>query len=155
MALFRAIIESNRRLMAINLSESPVLTHWDTMIDYCLLQLQYQTVEKLMIVYLDTRGHLIRSEFLQTGTINTVSVYPREILKQALVLGADAVIVAHNHPSGDVQPSATDKRMTDSIRTILAAANIKLVDHLIIGPRRQVYSFSGHGRLEFATGPLL
>ena len=146
-SLFKIIVEANRRLLESNLRDAPVLGLWDNMVDYCCLCVQGDTVENVMVLYLDTQYRLIRKEIPQKGTTNWVALYPREVLKRALVLGAHAVVVVHNHPSGFVQPSPADFEMTAELYRTLAVAEINLVDHLIIGPGRKVYSFGAHGRL--------
>ena len=147
LVLFRLIIEANKRILREDMSNRPVLSAWENMIDYCFMQLQHESIEKFLILYLDIKAQLIRSEILQTGTIDRVPIYPREVLKRALVLGAESVIIAHNHPSGNVQPSVPDMKMTVELYKTLTAADIRLIDHLIVGPGRQLYSFSAHGHL--------
>ena len=151
LVLFRLITEANKRILSETLSNRPILCAWENMVDYCFLQLQHETIEKFLILYLDIKAQLIRSEILQTGTIDRVPIYPREVLKRALVLGAEAVIIAHNHPSGNVQPSTPDMQMTVELYKTLHAGNIRLIDHLIVGPGRQLYSFSAHGHLTTLT----
>ena len=149
LVLFRLIIETNKRIRSDEMAEKPVLSQWENTVDYCFLQLQHETIEKFLILYLDTHTRLIRAEIQQKGTIDRVSVYPREVLKQALVLGAHTVIIAHNHPSGNVQPSQADIRLTTELCKVLMAAGIRFIDHLIVGPGRQLYSFSAHGLLQW------
>ena len=100
-----------------------------------------------MVLYLDSRFRLLRQEIPQKGTTNRVSIYPREILKQALILGAHAVVVVHNHPSGYIEPSRADCEITVELYQTLKAGGIQFLDHLIVGAGRKVYSFSAHGHL--------
>lgn len=147
LVMFRLITETNKRIVQEKLAGRPVLSQWENMVDYCFLQLQHETIEQFLILYLDIHARLIRSEIQQKGTVDRVSIYPREVLKQALLLGADAVVIAHNHPSGNVQPSQADIQMTIELCKVMSAANIKFIDHLIVGSGRQLYSFSAHGHL--------
>jgi len=91
---------------------------------------------------------VVHREIQQKGTTDRVALYPREILKQALILGARAVVIAHNHPSGNVQPSPADLTMTVELYKMLQVSHIQLLDHLIIGSGRHIYSFSAQGHLE-------
>ena len=146
-ALFQIIVEANKRLLKTELKENPVLDKWDRLIDYCCLCLQNERIEHFMVLYLDTRLRLIQRDIPQNGTTDRVSVYPREILKKALILGASAVVMVHNHPSGHVEPSPADRAITVELYKTLMAGNIRFLDHLIIGSGRKVYSFSAHGQL--------
>ena len=146
-ALFKIILEVNRRTLCHRLKEMPVLERWNDLLDYCCLNLQNQTIEHCMILYLDARFRLLRREMPHSGTTDRVFIYPREILKQALIVGASAVVVVHNHPSGHIEPSEADQAITVELYHTLAAGRVKLLDHLIIGPGRKVYSFSSHGHL--------
>ena len=147
LVLFKLIREANGRILSQTLKETPVLEHWEQVIDYCCLCLQQERIEHFMILYLDKRLRLMRREIPQNGTTDRVSIYPREVLKQALILGAHAVIVTHNHPSGNPDPSPADLNMTAELYKTLTAGNILFLDHLIIGENRKVYSFSEHGLL--------
>ena len=146
-SLFQMIVEANRRLLKTELKENPVLDKWDRLIDYCCLCLQNERIEHFMVLYLDTRLRLIQRDIPQNGTTDRVSIYPREVLKKALNLGASSVVIVHNHPSGQVQPSPADIAITQELYTTLMAGNIRFLDHLIIGSGRKVYSFSAHGQL--------
>ena len=146
-ALFQIIVEANKRLLKTELKENPVLDKWDRLIDYCCLCLQNERIEHFMVLYLDTRLRLIQRDIPQDGTTDRVSIYPREILKKALNLGASSVVIVHNHPSEQVQPSPADIAMTGELYKTLMAGNIRFLDHLIIGSGRKVYSFSAHGQL--------
>ena len=142
LTLFKLIVEANTRLLGSQIKEKPVLEKWDQLIDYCCLCLQ-----NFMVLYLDMHSRLLRKEVPQSGTNDRVSIYPREVLKQALILEASSVVVVHNHPSGRVQPSPADLAMTVELYKTLNAASIRFLDHLIIGAGRKVYSFSAHGHL--------
>ncbi|MEK6298545.1 MAG: JAB domain-containing protein, partial [Paraburkholderia tropica] len=95
-------------------------------------------------LFLDVRHRLIRYEEIARGSLTHMAVYPREIVRRALMLNAASLIVAHNHPSGAVQPSASDRRLTRVLRDTLALVEVRLVDHMIIGAR-ETFSFARHG----------
>lgn len=147
-SLFKLIREASHRIVQNPIKDRPVFTVWDNLVDYCCLLFQNEPIEKCFILYLDSGYRLIRQEFVQKGTTDRVSIYPREILKQALIVGAQAVVVAHNHPSGNVHPSSADKITTEELNKALAAARIRLVDHLIIGSGRKIFSFAVQGLIQ-------
>lgn len=97
------------------------------------LLLAQQEREAFMVLYLDNQNRLLEHETLALGTINHVEVYPREIVKSALRYNAAAVILAHNHPSGETEPSRQDKHITDQIIKALALVDVRVLDHFIIG----------------------
>jgi DNA repair protein RadC len=111
----------------------PVLSAWSELIDYCHRQMAFQTIEQFRILFLDKKNRLIADEVQQTGTIDHTPVYPREVIKRALELNATALILVHNHPSGDPAPSSADVRMTREIAEIAKPLGITLHDHIIIG----------------------
>ena len=104
-----------------------------------------ETVEKMYILFLNQGLRLIHSEMHQKGTVNHIPVYPREILKRALDLNASSVVMMHNHPSGDANPSKDDIEATKAVRQLLETVDIQLIDHLVIGQGHKVYSFRAHG----------
>lgn len=150
LSLFKLIIVVNQHLMKEKMTDKPVLHIWQTVIDYCCQTLQYEKIEKFLILYLDTHGKLIERDIPQVGTTDRVAFYPREILKKALVLGAKAVVISHNHPSGQISPSPQDLTMTVELNKVLDITGITLLDHIIVGPGRKVYSFAMHGHLKYS-----
>jgi hypothetical protein len=100
------------------------------------------------VLYLDNQNQLIAHETLFTGTINRTEVHPREVVKRALHFNAAAVILAHNHPSGETTPSQADKTLTQRLVQVLQLVDIRVPDHLIVGGR-QIYSFAEHGLLRY------
>ena len=114
-------------------AEKPILSSWSQLIDYCNSQMAYQSIEQFRILFLDKKNRLIADEVQQTGTVDHTPVYPREVIKRALELSATALILLHNHPSGDPTPSSADVRMTKEINDIAKPLGITLHDHLIIG----------------------
>jgi DNA repair protein RadC len=121
------------RFMRAELHERPVVGSWDKLIEYCNAQIAYNKVEEFHVLFLDRKNALIKDERQQRGTIDHTPVYPREVIKRALELGASALILVHNHPSGDPSPSAADIAVTQDIIKVAASLGIIVHDHLIIG----------------------
>jgi DNA repair protein RadC len=121
------------RFMRAELHERPVVGSWDKLIEYCNAQIAYSKVEEFHVLFLDRKNALIKDERQQRGTIDHTSVYTREVIKRALELGASALILVHNHPSGDPTPSAADIIVTHDIIKAAAPLGIIVHDHLIIG----------------------
>jgi DNA repair protein RadC len=119
--------------MRAELHERPVVGSWDKLIDYCNAQIAYSKIEEFHVLFLDRKHALIKDEMQQRGTIDHTPVYPREVIKRALELGASAVILVHNHPSGDPSPSEADITVTQNIINAAAPLGIIVHDHLIIG----------------------
>jgi len=138
--------EAALRLMRAELRERPLLGSWDRLIDYCTAHIAYGQVEEFHLLFLDRKNVLIADEVQQRGTIDHTPVYPREVIKRALELGAAALILVHNHPSGDPKPSRDDIEMTREIRAAAEALGIAIHDHLVIG-RKGHASFRSLGLL--------
>ena len=119
-----------------------VLSSWSQVIDYCRSAMAFETREQFRILFLDKRNGLIADEVQQTGTVDHTPVYPREIVKRALELSASAIILVHNHPSGDPTPSTADIQMTRQIVDIAKPLGIAVHDHIIVG-REGHASFKG------------
>ena len=113
--------------------EQPILASWSQLVDYCRAQMAFQPIEQFRVLFLDKKNRLIVDEVQQTGTVDHTPVYPREVIKRALELSATAIILVHNHPSGDPAPSAADIRMTKAIADVGTPLGITLHDHLIVG----------------------
>jgi DNA repair protein RadC len=146
LVLFRAMRESGRRLAERKVKDMPVLTNWQQLIDYCHAALAHEKTEQFRILFLDRKNVLIGDEVQQRGTIDHTPVYPREVVKRALALNAAALILVHNHPSGDPKPSREDIEMTKEIQKASAALGIAIHDHLVIG-RKGHASFRSLGLL--------
>lgn len=121
------------RFMRAELHERPLVSSWDKLIDYCTAQIAYSKIEEFHVLFLDRKNALIKDERQQRGTIDHTPVYPREVIKRALELGASALILVHNHPSGDPRPSEADIMVTQNIIEAAAPLGIFIHDHLIIG----------------------
>jgi len=124
----------------------PALSSWQALLDYCAAAMGRANTEEFRILFLDRKNILIEEEIHQQGTVDHAPVYPREVVKRALELGASAIILVHNHPSGDPTPSRTDIAMTREIQTAAKALKIDLHDHLVIG-RGKHASFKALGLL--------
>ncbi len=146
LVLFRALREAGRRLAERRVKDMPVLTNWQQLIDYCHTALAHEKTEQFRILFLDRKNVLIADEVQQRGTIDHTPVYPREVIKRALALNAAALILVHNHPSGDPKPSRDDIEMTREIKTAAEALGIAIHDHLVIG-RKGHASFRSLGLL--------
>lgn len=146
-AFLKMVLYAGQRITREKLNEAPVLADWESMLDYAQMMYAGETVEKLRILFLNQKLQLMHTEIHQTGTINHVPIYPREVLKRALNLNASAIIMMHNHPSGDPVPSDDDIVATKEIEKMLKTIPIRLLDHLIIGQSRKCYSFRAHHAL--------
>ncbi|RTL53690.1 MAG: JAB domain-containing protein [Bradyrhizobiaceae bacterium] len=110
-----------------------VLSSWSSVIEYCRAAMAFAEKEQFRILFLDKRNQVIADELQQVGTVDHTPVYPREVVKRALELSATAIILVHNHPSGDPTPSAADIQMTKSIIAISSPLGISVHDHIIVG----------------------
>ena len=122
----------------------PVLSSWSALLDYCRSAMQFEVTEQFRVLFLDRKNRLIADEVLGQGTVNRAPVYPREILKRALAHESTAIILAHNHPSGDPTPSQSDIDMTKEIVQACKPISVTVHDHLIIG-RDNIASFKTLG----------
>jgi len=113
--------------------EQPILSSWSQLMDYCRAAMAFEDVEQLRILFLDKRNRLIADEVQQTGTVDHTPVYPREVIKRTLELNATALILVHNHPSGDPSPSTADVHMTKQIVEVAKPLGITVHDHIVIG----------------------
>lgn len=126
------------RLARQELKQTFILNSWDRLIDYLTVHLARERVEEVHVLFLDTRNRLIADEVQGRGTVNHTPVYPREVVKRALELQATAMILVHNHPSGDPTPSRADIEMTGEIKAAATVLGIVLHDHIIIGNGQHV-----------------
>ncbi len=132
------------RLAQESVLSRPVLSSWTALLDYCRSAMQFEDKEQFRVLFLDKRNRLIADEILGQGTVDRAPVYPREVIKRALELSATAIILAHNHPSGDPTPSQNDIDLTNQIITAAKALGVAVHDHLIIG-RKNIASFKTLG----------
>jgi DNA repair protein RadC len=122
-----------QRLAKAEVLYRPVLNNWDRLMEYLQAVLARARTEQFRVLFLDNRNRLLADEVLGQGTVNHTPVYPREVVKRALELHATAIILVHNHPSGDPSPSREDIEMTREIKQAAAALTIVLHDHIIVG----------------------
>jgi DNA repair protein RadC len=135
-AAIKSVREAALRLMRAELQEQPVVNSWDKLIGYCNAQIAHNKVEEFHILFLDRKNVLLKHERQQRGTVDHTPVYTREVVKRALELGASALILVHNHPSGDPSPSKADIAVTQDIKKAAAPLGVVLHDHVIIGRNR-------------------
>ena len=126
-----------QKLAQGKIMDKPVLSNWQALIDYCQIQMGHLKKEQFRILFLDRKNRLIADEVQQEGTIDHTPVYPREVIKRALELHATAIILVHNHPSGDPTPSRDDVEMTKRIEEAGKQLGVMLHDHLIISKSGQ------------------
>lgn len=134
------------RLARARVLGRPVLSSWDALVSYCHTAMAHRETEQFRVLYLDRKNVLIADEPQAKGTVDHVPVYPREVVKRALELNASALILVHNHPSGDPTPSDSDVAMTYRIRDAAEALGLVLHDHLIVGKSTEL-SFRSAGYL--------
>lgn len=132
------------RVAADAVRKRPVLTSWSALLDYCRTAMAFEEREQFRILFLDKKNGLIADEVQGKGTVDHTPVYPREVIRRALELSATAIILVHNHPSGDPTPSRADITMTETIVGVGKPLGITVHDHLIIG-RDGHASFRGLG----------
>lgn len=143
---FKLVRETAVRLLAVKVRNAHVISSWADLIAYCTARMAHNDTEQFRVIYLDRKNRLIRDEVQQRGTVDHTPVYPREVARRCLQLNASAVIMCHNHPSGDPTPSRADIEMTNKVKAALVAIDCTLHDHLVI-------SCGGH--VSFRTQGLL
>jgi len=141
------IVEASAlRLARTKIIGKPALSSWEALLDYCSAAMGRTQTEEFRVLFLDRKNVLVADEVHQKGTVDHTPVYPREVVKRALELGASALILVHNHPSGDPTPSRADIAMTHEIAAAAKALKIEVYDHLVIG-RGKHASFKALGLL--------
>jgi DNA repair protein RadC len=141
--LMQALLE---RAAKAPLRQRTVISSWSQLVNYCRMSMAHAPREQFRVLFLDVKNQLIADEVLNEGTIDHAPVYPREVARRALELSAAAVILVHNHPSGDPKPSAADVAITREVVAAAQAVNVKVHDHLVIG-RNGAESFKTLGLL--------
>lgn len=126
------------------LDDRPILGSWQTVMDYCRATMAHRDVEEVRVFYLDRKNHLIADEQHSRGTVDHAPFYPREVIKRALEMSASALVVVHNHPSGDPTPSTGDIALTRQLGEASKMMGLTLHDHIIITPSGEV-SFRAEG----------
>lgn len=133
-----------QRMARARVMHRPVISGWQSLLDYCHTAMSHRQTEQFRVLFLDRKNVLIADEAQGEGTVDHVPVYPREILRRALELNASALILVHNHPSGDPTPSEADITMTSTIQSACEVFSITLHDHIVIGQSREL-SFRSAG----------
>ena len=132
-ALFRLMQKLRSDFMRNDIVENNILNSWREAVEYCRAEIGFNQKEVFIVLYLNAKNRLIDKVDLSEGTVDKVTVYPREVVEGAITRKASSVLLAHNHPTGDLTPSKQDIDMTANIREALNTVNIHLLDHLIIG----------------------
>ncbi len=145
-AALRIIRDAAIRLSQDEITGQPVLSSWQALLDYCRLAMGREQKEQFRVFFLNRKNVLIADELQQVGTVDHTPVYPREVVKRALDLGATAIIMAHNHPSGDPTPSKGDIAMTKEVKEAGSKLGISVHDHVIVS-RNGTSSFKSLGLL--------
>lgn len=143
LTFFKIVQEASERLIKDEIVDKPILASWHSLIDYCRASMGHLKKEQFRILFVDKKNRLIADELQETGTIDQTPVYPREVVKRALELEASALILIHNHPSGDVNPSRADVNVTNDIISAAKTLGIKVHDHVIVSATKH-YSFKSH-----------
>ena len=131
-ATIRVAETLGEKLLKSKIEKRNVLSSWQSLLEYCQGTMGRKEIEHFRILFLNNRNHMMADEVQQTGTVNQAAVYPREIVKRALELGATSLILVHNHPSGDTSPSKADIRITEEIIAATSVLGITIHDHLIV-----------------------
>jgi DNA repair protein RadC len=142
----RVVAACAHRMTRARVQNRPLISSWDALLDYCHTTMSHRDTEEFRVLFLDRKNRLIADEAQGRGTVDHVPVYPREIMRRALELSATALILVHNHPSGDPTPSDADIAMTDQVRRAGEHLSVTLHDHLIIGKSCEL-SFRAAGLL--------
>jgi DNA repair protein RadC len=143
---FRALTALSHRALKQDVMKKPVLNTWTRLMDYCQATMAHETREHFRILFLNKKNEMTADEIQNSGTVDHTPAYPREIVKRALELGATALILVHNHPSGDPRPSQADIEMTRSILRAAEPFGIVIHDHIIVS-RNGYTSFKNAGLL--------
>jgi DNA repair protein RadC len=142
--MLKSVADAAERLARDEVMDRVVLSSWEALIDYLKISMARQETERFRILFLDVKNALIADEEQQSGTVNHAPVYPREVIKRALELGASALILIHNHPSGIPDPSPADIDMTRKIEEAGDQLGIRLHDHIIVA-REGTFSMRSEG----------
>ena len=145
-ALLRAVRYANLHILKREVLQGSVLNSWDKIIDYYFSRMGRDRIESLHALFLNAQARVIKDDVLQEGTTNFTPIYPREILQRTIDLGAQGIVLIHNHPSGNVNPSKEDIQMTQNLVRICHDVGITLHDHLIIS-QENFFSFKRMGLL--------
>ena len=132
-AALKSVAIAARRMARSEVSEQPILGSWQSLLDYLAIDMAHLTVERVRVLYLDTRNRLIDDHHVGDGSIDEAAIHPREVIRRAMDLGASALILVHNHPSGSPEPSRADIQITRKIAEAGRLLGVTVHDHVIIG----------------------
>lgn len=132
-AALKSVAIAARRMARSEVSDKPVLGSWQSLLDYLAIDMAHLTVERVRVLYLDTRNRLIDDHHVGDGSIDEAAIHPREVIRRAMDVGASALILVHNHPSGSPEPSRADINITQKIADAGRLLGITVHDHVIIG----------------------
>lgn len=132
-AALKAAQATALRLLRAEVREQPVLSNWQALLDYLRADMAHHTIERVRVLHLNSRNMLIRDELMNEGSVDEAPVYVREVIRRALELGSAALILVHNHPSGDPSPSRADIEITRAVAAAARLLNIGVHDHIVIG----------------------
>ena len=132
-AALKCVAIAARRMARSEVSEQPILGSWQSLLDYLAIDMAHLTVERVRVLYLDTRNRLINDHHVGDGSIDEAAIHPREVIRRAMDLGASALILVHNHPSGSPEPSHADIQITRKIAEAGRLLGVTVHDHVIIG----------------------
>lgn len=137
-AAIRIVALAARRMARAGVQDAPVLSSWQTLLDYLTIDMAHLRHERVRVLFMDTKNRLISDEVLSEGTLDEAAIHPRTVVKQALDLGAASLILVHNHPSGSPEPSRADVQITNRIAEAGQLLGITVLDHVIIGKEGHV-----------------
>ena len=129
----KSVALAARRLARSEVRQQPVLGSWQALLDYLTIDMAHLTVERVRVLYLDTRNRLVLDDHVGDGSIDEAAIHPREVIRKALDIGASALILVHNHPSGDPSPSRADIQITQRIAEAGRLLGVTVHDHVIVG----------------------
>ena len=129
----KSVALAARRMARSEVRQQPVLGSWQALLDYLTIDMAHLTVERVRVLYLDTRNRLVLDDHVGDGSIDEAAIHPREVIRKALDIGASALILVHNHPSGDPSPSRADIQITQRIAEAGRLLGIVVHDHVIVG----------------------
>ena len=132
-AALKSVAIAARRMARSEVSAKPVLGSWQALLDYLAIDMAHLTVERVRVLYLDTKNRLIDDHHVGDGSIDEAAIHPREVIRRAMDVGASALILVHNHPSGSPEPSRADIQITQRIAEAGRLLGVTLHDHVIIG----------------------
>ncbi|MCK0128109.1 DNA repair protein RadC [Erythrobacter sp. F6033] len=132
-AALKSVSIAARRMARSEVAQKPVLSSWQALLDYLAIDMAHLTVERVRVLYLDTKNRLIDDHHVGDGSIDEAAIHPREVIRKAMDVGASALILVHNHPSGSPEPSRADIQITKKIAEAGRLLGVTLHDHVIVG----------------------